>query len=56
MFLHVFRWRELAADLRSAGFRIVERIALNAQRRHALAHPWLLAPLRTNGWVVTSEA
>jgi SAM-dependent methyltransferase len=56
MFLHVFRWRELAADLRSAGFRIVERIALNAQRRHALPRPWLLAPLRTNGWIVTSEA
>ncbi len=56
MFLHVFRWRELAADLRSAGFRIVERIALDAQRRHALERPWLLGPLRTNGWIVTSAA
>lgn len=56
MFLHVFRWRELAADLRAAGFRIVERIALDAQRRHALARPWLFGPLRTNGWIVACEA
>ena len=54
MFLHVFRWRELAADIRSAGFRIVERIALDAQRRHALSRPWMFVPLRTNGWIVTS--
>jgi SAM-dependent methyltransferase len=56
MFLHVFRWRELAADLRSVGFRIVERVRLDAQRRHALSHPWLFPALRTNGWIVTSEA
>lgn len=56
MFLHVFRWRELAADLRFAGFRILERIALDAQRRHALVRPWLLGPLRTNGWIVACEA
>jgi SAM-dependent methyltransferase len=56
MFLHVFRWRELAADLRGAGFRIVERVRLDAQRRHALPRPWLLPAVRTNGWIVTSEA
>jgi SAM-dependent methyltransferase len=56
MFLHVFRWRELAADLRAAGFRIVERISLDAQRRHALPRPWLLPALRTNGWIVACEA
>jgi SAM-dependent methyltransferase len=56
MYLHVFRWRELAADLRAAGFRIIERIALDAQRRHALVRPWLLGPLRTNGWIVACDA
>ena len=56
MFLHVFRWSELAADLRSTGFRIVERIALDAPRRRPLTRPWLLAALRTNGWIVTCEA
>jgi hypothetical protein len=56
MFLHVFRWRELAADLNSAGLRVIERIALDAPRRAPLKRPWFLAALRTNGWIVTSEA
>jgi SAM-dependent methyltransferase len=55
MFLHVFRWRELAADLHAAGFRIVERLALNAPRREPLKRPWLFGPLRTNGWIVTCD-
>jgi hypothetical protein len=56
MFLHVFRWRELAADVSQAGFRITERISLDAPRREALRRPWLFGPLRTNGWIVTCEA
>ncbi len=56
MFLHVFRWRELAADLTAAGFRIRERIALDAARRQALSRPWCMGALRTNGWIVTCEA
>ena len=52
MFLHVFRWSELTADLRSAGFHIEQRIPLDTARRHALRWPWLLGPLRTNGWIV----
>ncbi len=56
MYLHVFRWRELMADLTHAGFHILERIALDAPRRAPLKRPWLLAPLRTNGWLVTAEA
>ena len=52
MFLHVFRWRELAADLRLAGLKIVERIALDTERRHALRYSWFCGPLRTNGWIV----
>ena len=56
MFLHAFRWHELAADLHKAGFRITERIALDAPRREALKRPWLFGPLRTNGWIVACLA
>ena len=52
MFLHVFRWNELAADLRSTGFDVERRIRLDTARRHALRYPWLFGPLRTNGWIV----
>ncbi|QDS97492.1 class I SAM-dependent methyltransferase [Adhaeretor mobilis] len=52
MFLHVFRWTELAADLRAAGFTIEKRVPLDATRRHALPWPWLFGPLRANGWIV----
>ncbi len=52
MFLHVFRWRELAVDLTSAGFEIVEKIPLDVARRHRLRWPWLFGALRTNGWIV----
>jgi SAM-dependent methyltransferase len=52
MFLHVFTRRELKADLTAAGFRIVEFIALDTRRRHALRHSWLLGRLRANGWIV----
>jgi SAM-dependent methyltransferase len=55
MFLHVFRWRELAGDLHAAGFRIVERVRLDAARRQPLKRPWLLPALRTNGWLVAAE-
>lgn len=51
MFLHVYTRRELVADLKQAGFRIVELISLDTQRRHALRWPWLLGRLRANGWI-----
>lgn len=54
MFLHVFRWRELVADLRWAGLRVVRRVRLNAERRHALSAPWFIPALRTNGWIVVA--
>lgn len=53
MFLHVFTRRELFADLKSAGLDIVECIALDTERRHALKRPWLFGRLRANGWIVT---
>jgi SAM-dependent methyltransferase len=52
MFLHVFRWRELAADLRAAGFEILKKIPLDTPRRAPLARPWFLQSLRANGWIV----
>ena len=52
MFLHVFMRRELKADLDAAGFRIVDFIALDTQRRHALRYAWFLGRLRANGWIV----
>lgn len=55
MFLHVFTRRELTSDLRRAGFRIVELIALDTERRHALRHPWLFGRLRANGWIVVCQ-
>jgi len=55
MFLHVFRWRELADDLQSAGFNIKKRIALDAPRRQPLRWPWLFGTVRTNGWIVVCQ-
>lgn len=55
MFLHVFRRRELTADLPHAGFNIVEMIPLNVARRHRLRWPWLFGALRTNGWIVVCD-
>ena len=56
MFLHVFRWNELAGDLRHAGLKVLKRIRLDTSRRHELRWPWLLPALRTNGWIVVCEA
>ncbi|HWB12136.1 MAG TPA: methyltransferase domain-containing protein [Pirellulales bacterium] len=55
MFLHVFTRRELKADLVAAGFRIVEFISLDTERRHALRRPWFLSRLRANGWIVVCQ-
>lgn len=55
MFLHVFRWTELNADLAQAGFKIVEKIPLDVARRHRLRWPWWFGPLRTNGWIVVCD-
>lgn len=54
-FLHVFRERELRADLRAAGLRVRRWIPLDLERRHALKHTWLLPALRANGWIVVCE-
>jgi SAM-dependent methyltransferase len=52
MYLHLFTRRELKRLLRDAGFSILEFIALDTQRRHAMRYPWWLGRLRANGWIV----
>lgn len=56
MFLHVFRWRELVADLQSAELEVLEEIPLDVARRHRLRWPWLFGTLRTNGWIVVCRS
>ncbi|MEQ8789004.1 MAG: class I SAM-dependent methyltransferase [Pirellulaceae bacterium] len=55
MFLHVFTRRELAADLRAAGFRIQESIPLAPTRVRRLPATWFCQSLRANGWIVVCE-
>jgi SAM-dependent methyltransferase len=55
MFLHVFRWPELAADLHAAGFQIARRIPLDMARRDPLKHAWFCEWFRANGWIVVCE-
>lgn len=52
MEVHLFRWGELAADLRSAGFRVEEAIPLDAITAATIRAPWLLPRLRAGGWLV----
>lgn len=52
MEVHLYRWRELAADLRASGFAIDEVLALDAVEARPIAAPWLLPGLRAGGWIV----
>lgn len=54
-FLHVFRKRELTADLTAASLRAREWLHLDVKRRHALKHAWCLPAIRANGWIVVCE-
>jgi len=55
MYLHMFRRRELMADLRGAGFSIVRVIPLDATRRHPLQASWFCQSIRANGWIVICQ-
>jgi SAM-dependent methyltransferase len=52
MEVHLFTWRELSRDLRSAGFRIDEVLPIDAVRSWPIAAPWLAHGLRAGGWIV----
>jgi len=52
MEVHLFTWRELSADLKSAGFRIDEVLPIDAVLARPIAAPWLAPTLRAGGWLV----
>ena len=52
MEVHLYRWRELVHDLKSAGWRIDEAIPIDAVRASTIAAPWLLPQIRAGGWIV----
>ncbi len=52
MEVHQFTWRELRADVRSAGFRVDEALAIDAVDARAIAAPWLAPGIRAGGWLV----
>ena len=52
MGVHLFTWRELAGDLRAAGFRIDEVLPIDAVHARAIRWPWLARDLRAGGWLV----
>ncbi len=52
MEVHLYRWSELRADLRSAGFTIDETLALDAVSAKPIALPRIIPGLRAGGWIV----
>jgi SAM-dependent methyltransferase len=52
MEVHLYRWRELRRDLRDAGFRIDEVLAIDAVHAQPIAAPWFLPGVRAGGWIV----
>ncbi len=52
MEVHLFRWRELAGDLKSAGFRVDEVLPIDAVHARPIAAPRLAQGLRAGGWIV----
>lgn len=52
MQVHLYRWAELAASLRAAGFRIDEVVPLDAVDATTISAPWLFPRYRAGGWIV----
>ena len=52
MEVHLYRWRELVRDLKSAGLRIDEAIPLDAVRASTITAPWFLPQVRAGGWII----
>jgi SAM-dependent methyltransferase len=52
MEVHLYRWGELRRDLRGAGFRIEDVLAIDAVRARPIGLPWLLPGIRAGGWIV----
>ena len=52
MAVHLYRWRELRADLLAAGFRLDEAIPLDSVTARIIRAPSILPGLRSGGWIV----
>jgi SAM-dependent methyltransferase len=52
MEVHLYRWSELKRELRGAGFRIDEVLAIDAVRARSIPWPWLIPSIRAGGWIV----
>ncbi len=52
MEVHLYRWDELNRELKRAGLKIEETVAVNEITAQPIAAPWLLHPLRAGGWIV----
>jgi ubiquinone/menaquinone biosynthesis C-methylase UbiE len=52
MEVHLFTWRELAREIRRAGFKIDEVLPIDAVRSRPIAVPWLGHGIRAGGWIV----
>jgi len=55
MYLHAFTRSELRRLITSAGFKIVEMMPLDTERRHALPRAWFFERLRANGWITACQ-
>lgn len=52
MQVHLFRWRELQADLHAAGLTIEEVLPIDAITARPIAWPGFLPGFRAGGWIV----
>ncbi len=52
MEVHLYRWSEIKRDLRRAGLRIEETVAIEEVMARPIAHPWFLPSLRAGGWII----
>jgi SAM-dependent methyltransferase len=52
MEVHLYRWGELKRDLRAAGFRIEEVLAIDTESAEPIAAPWLFGRFRVGGWLI----
>ncbi len=52
MEVHLYRWRELSRELRSAGFRIDEVLPIDTETALPIRYPWFARGVRAGGWIV----
>jgi SAM-dependent methyltransferase len=55
MRVHLYRWGELKSDLKQAGFRTRDVVALDEVSSAPITVPWFLPNVRAGGWIVFAE-